>query len=477
MNTKGKKRNFVAVLVTAFTLFIQCAVDEPQPLELMSDRGNIAERVSIAEIVSGIEESSHTYHREVMELQKLFDISPEAQEAFLKALVVEADLHYSYTSEGEFIWSTESWAGGTNVLGRLSNIQGSHNVRKQHYLEKLVAGDDRFEIVYSEHPLYVFGPPSLVMRGFWSVSIQDDNALLQKLSPLAQIEKEEEEAKGRGIINHTLFWPYYDYEPVRWPIVGGKNTLFFKFGTVKNDYQSIVDQVIAEINNSQSNIRLVNVAERAGGSTWSGYARDCRDFRIYYVLPLTISVYDIINTHTHGDEPSTGASHHVSPVASVNAAYLNALNYYPADKTTYIRQMLYYYIGRSIGLENEFSRPDTDQNIRYRTTAYPNYIWPPHSLQPATNGLYYINNNNQIMQAPPSGSSFKMNGTMNFDHNSIMVMTSDYRTIASGNLINKLTGATMWGSNGLSAGDRAMLNLLYQQIGTRNFSDPQYDGW
>jgi hypothetical protein len=191
MNTKGKKRNLVAVLVTAFTLFIQCAVDEPQPLEVMPNNGNIAERVSIAEIVSGIDESSQIYHREIMELQKLFDFSPEAQEAFLKALVVETALHYSYTSEGEFIWSTESWAGGTNVLDRLSNIQGSHNVRKRYYLEQLVATDDRFEILYSEHHFYGVNPCSLVMRGFWSVSIEDDNALLQKLSPLVHIEEAE----------------------------------------------------------------------------------------------------------------------------------------------------------------------------------------------------------------------------------------------------------------------------------------------
>jgi len=223
MNVKEKSRNVLLVLVAvaSFALYIRCAVDKP--IEDMSKSVTTTERVSTAEIVSLIDESAQTYHAEVMKLQKLFDISPEAQEAFQKALIVETALFYSYTSEGEFIWSTNPSAGGTNVLSALSIITGSHNNRKRHYLEQLVAADNRFELIWSEQHIHGVNLCSLVMRGFWSVSIWDDNALLQKLSLLAQIE--EALAQERGIVNYALFGPYYDYEPVRWPAVTGKNTL------------------------------------------------------------------------------------------------------------------------------------------------------------------------------------------------------------------------------------------------------------
>jgi len=483
MNVKEKSRNVLLVLVAvaSFSLFIQCAVDEP--LEVMSNSVSIAERISIAEVVSGIEESSQIYHSQMMELQKLFDISPEAQEAFQKAKLIETPLHYSYTSEGEFIWSTETWAGGRDVLSSLSIITNSHNVRKLHYLEQLVATDDKFELLWSGPHIHGVKLCSLVMRGFWSVSVWDDNALLQRLSLLAQIEKAE--AKERGVANHALFNPNGSYAPVRWPTVTGKNTLFFRFGTVKPAYQSIVNQVITEINNSGANIRLVNIGEPTGWSTWCGYARDCRDFHIYTIQPLIISVDDLY-TLEHGDMPSTGASHHVSPIATIDATYPDIMgynqgnNYVYANKTTYIKQILYYCIGLSIGLENEISRIDADQNIHYpNNNPYYNWVWSWHSLIGAKIGELHIQNNYSVMETTYSSQFgfFNMNGTKNFDHNSIMIMTSDYRTIASGNLINSLTGATMQGSNGLSAGDRAMLDLLYYQIGRRNFSDPMYDGW
>jgi hypothetical protein len=137
MNAKEKSRKVLLVLVAvaSFALFIQCTFDKP--LEDMSNTSSsvsTAERISIAEVVSEIDESSQIYHSQIMELQKLFDISPEAQDAFQKALIVETNLHYSYTSEGEFIWSTDDSAGGSNVLSALSIITNSHNVRKLHYL-------------------------------------------------------------------------------------------------------------------------------------------------------------------------------------------------------------------------------------------------------------------------------------------------------------------------------------------------------
>jgi len=171
-----EKKMTVSVVLVASLLFIRCAVAVDET----------PDRVSIAEIVSGIEESSQIYHREMMELQTLFDISPEAQEAFQKAKNVETALHYSYTSTGEFTWSTESWAGGTNVLSQLSIIQGSHNARKRRYLEKLVAADDRFEIFDSGQHLHGAALSYLVMRGSWSVSMYDDDALLQRLLLLNQ---------------------------------------------------------------------------------------------------------------------------------------------------------------------------------------------------------------------------------------------------------------------------------------------------
>jgi hypothetical protein len=327
------------------------------------------------------------------------------------------------------------------------------------------------------------------MRGFWSVSVWDDNALLQKLSLLAQIEEalaQMKVTKGRGVFDYYLFTPSNSYDPVRWPTLNGKNNLFFRFGTVKPAYQSIVNQVITEINNSGANIRLVNVNVSPDQSTWSGYARECRDFRLYTVKPLIISLDDLY-TLNHGDEPSIGASHHTNPIATIDATYPDIMGYYNqgnnyvyADKTTFIKRMLYYFIGLSIGLENEFSRSDAAQNIHYpNNNPYYNWVWPWNSLFGAAVGEWHIQNNYNVIETTYSSQfgGFYMNGTKNFDHNSIMVMTSDYRTIVSGNLINSLTGATMQGSNGFSNGDKAMLKLLYYQIGRRNFSDPQYDGW
>jgi len=193
MNIKEKRRTVSAALVASL-LFIQCAVAVDEPPEVTPNRASIAE---ITEIISLIEESALTAYREVMELQKLFDISPEAQEAFLKTKILGAPLYYSYTSESEFIWSTRG--GGFYVPNRLSNIQGSHNARKRYYLEQLVAADDRLEILDSEPSIK---PDStLVIRGVWSASIYDDKALFESLLLLAQMTRIEEE---RGIVNYSF---------------------------------------------------------------------------------------------------------------------------------------------------------------------------------------------------------------------------------------------------------------------------------
>ena len=193
-----KNRNVLAVLVALFAfMHIQCA-DEPTT-EV------IPERVTIAETMLKIEESSQTYHCEMMELQKLFDISPDAQDKFQEAVILGKPLYYSYNEEGEFCYSAKHGAGGYNVQNRLSMIRGRHNARKYHYLEKLVASDDRFEIYYAwEHTLFV-------MRNYWAVSVYDDNALLQKLSLLAQLEETSE----RGVFYPDLFNPPNPYDQVR----------------------------------------------------------------------------------------------------------------------------------------------------------------------------------------------------------------------------------------------------------------------
>jgi hypothetical protein len=205
-----KKRNVLAVLVTLFAfMHIQCADELTTEVK--------PERVTITETMLKIEESSQIYHSQMMELQKLFDISPDAQDKFQEALILGKPLYYSYNEEGEFIYSAKHGAGGINVQNRLSVIRNGHNARKYHYLEKLVASDDRFEIYYAwEHTLFK-------MRNYWAVSVYDDNALLQKLSLLAQVEMTNE----RGVVNYILFYPFKDDEPMRWPTSTGVSDTFF----------------------------------------------------------------------------------------------------------------------------------------------------------------------------------------------------------------------------------------------------------